>query len=76
VTVQYLSHIGICVAELERSVRFYCDVLGFTELSRLQVSGAESARLLDITAAFVTAPDKLRIDLLQAPGDPKSVPGS
>ena len=153
-SVQRLSHIGICVSELERSVRFYRDVLGFEELSRLQVKGEESVRLLDIKggeleavylqrdgtriellfypvagheqsrgprpmnrpgfthlslrvtdldsvvaavesgegtsldhtlidkpewhtkAVFVTDPDGLRIELLQAPGDPDTLPGS
>ena len=27
--VQRLTHIGICVSDLERSLRFYCDGLGF-----------------------------------------------
>jgi len=152
-SVQRLSHIGICVSELERSVRFYRDVLGFEELSRLQVKGEESERLLEIEggelqavylqrdgtriellfypaagheqsltpapmnrlgfthlslrvtdlasvvaavescggsnldntlidkpewgtkAVFVTDPDGLRIELLQAPGDPNTLPG-
>jgi glyoxylase I family protein len=153
-TVQRLSHIGICVSELERSVRFYRDILGFEELSRLQVKGPEAARLLNIDggelqavylqrdgtriellyypvagheraatprpmnrlgfthlslrvadldsiaaamvqggginltetrvdnaawrskAVFVTDPDGLRIELIQAPGDPNALPGS
>ena len=47
-SVQRLSHIGVCVSDLERSVKFYRDALGFRELSRLAVEGAESERLLDI----------------------------
>lgn len=152
-SVQRLSHIGICVSELERSVHFYRDVLGFAELSRLQVEGPEAERLLNIAggelqavylerdgtrlellyypvagheqndtprpmnrlgfthlslrvedldalldpivkaggtplvnsrvdneawgtkALFVTDPDGLRIELLQAPGDPNALPG-
>jgi glyoxylase I family protein len=152
--MQRLSHIGICVSELERSVHFYRDVLGFQELSRLQVKGPEAERLLHIAggelqavylerdgtriellyypvagheqaqtprpmnrlgfthlslrvadlevalaaiasgggtcladtridndawgskAVFVTDPDGLRIELLQAPGDPDALPGS
>ncbi len=135
-------------------MRFYRDALGFRELSRLDVEGAESERLLDIPggklqaaylerdgtriellyypvaghrqddspcsmnrlgfthlslrvedvdgviaavrqaggsvlahtridkeawhtcAVFVTDPDGLRIELLQAPGDPGALPGS
>jgi len=54
-SVQRLSHIGICVSELERSVAFYRDVLGFEETSRLQVSGEESARLLQLDGGAVHA---------------------
>jgi glyoxylase I family protein len=153
-SVQRLSHIGICVADLERSVRFYRDILGFEELSRLHVKGPEPERLLNIAggelqavylqrdgtriellyypvaghqsndtprpmnklglthlslrvadldavvativqgggvnlpetrvdnaawgskAVFVTDPDGLRIELIQAPGDPNALPGS
>jgi glyoxylase I family protein len=153
-TVQRLSHIGICVSDLERSVRFYRDILGFAELSRLQIKGPEPERLLNIAggelqavylqrdgtriellfypvaghertdtprpmnrlgfthlslrvadldsiaaaivqgggmnmtdtridnaawgskAVFVTDPDGLRIELIQAPGDPNALPGS
>ncbi|GAB5451351.1 MAG: VOC family protein [Halioglobus sp.] len=153
-TIQRLSHIGICVSDLERSVTFYREALGFTELSRLQVAGEQSETLLEIDggkleavylerdgtrvellyypdagaiqpdppppmnrvglthlsmrvadidqavravqaaggrlmghtrvdnpewkthAAFVTDPDGLRIELLQAPGDPGALPGS
>jgi catechol 2,3-dioxygenase-like lactoylglutathione lyase family enzyme len=152
-SVQRLSHIGICVSDLERSVQFYRDALGFRELSRLAVEGAASERLLDVdggklqavylerdgtriellyypvaghregdapcpmnrtgfthlslrvenidsaidtvaragggtladtrvdneawhtAAVFVTDPDGLRIELLQAPGDPNTLPG-
>ena len=153
-TVQRFSHIGICVSDLERSVCFYRDVLGFQELSRLEVEGPEAERLLNIAggelqavylqrdgtrlellyypvagheqsdtprpmnrlgfthlslrvenldslvtaieqhggknlvetrvdndawgtkAVFVTDPDGLRIELLQAPGDPDALPGA
>ncbi len=152
--IQRLSHIGICVSDLQRSVTFYREALGFAELSRLQVEGEQSETLLEIRggkleavylerddtriellyypeagvididppppmnrvglshlsmrvadidqavrdvetagghlmghtrvdnakwgthAAFVTDPDGLRIELLQAPGDPGALPGS
>ena len=70
-SVQRLSHIGICVAELERSVAFYRDALGFEEISRLQVSGPESARLLQLEGGAVHAVylqrDGTRIELLFYP---------
>ena len=30
-TLQSFSHVGVCVSVLERSTRFYCEVLGFSE---------------------------------------------
>jgi lactoylglutathione lyase len=41
-----VAHVGICVRELERSLAFYCDLLGFRPLSELEVRGAETDRLL------------------------------
>jgi catechol 2,3-dioxygenase-like lactoylglutathione lyase family enzyme len=49
------SHIGICVSELERSVRFYRDVLGFLEVSRLEMEGAVTERLLEIAGGELQA---------------------
>ncbi|MDG1945038.1 MAG: VOC family protein [Halioglobus sp.] len=70
-SVQRLSHIGICVSDLERSVRFYRDALGFEELSRLNVQGEDSARLLDIEGGELQAVylqrDGTRIELLFYP---------
>jgi glyoxylase I family protein len=33
------SHFGICVSDLEQSVRFYCDALGFEPMASHQVGG-------------------------------------
>jgi lactoylglutathione lyase len=41
------SHLGICVSDLERSVRFYCDGLGFEQVASHQV-GQEFAALMEI----------------------------
>jgi lactoylglutathione lyase len=46
-SVQYFSHVGICVSDLERSIRFYRDVLGFELLSRVTV-GKEIAPLIEL----------------------------
>lgn len=43
--VQRLTHMGICVSDLERSLRFYRDVLGFKEVAHLEVGGEHSAKL-------------------------------
>jgi lactoylglutathione lyase len=41
------SHLGICVSDLQRSLRFYCDGLGFDEVASHQV-GSEFARLMEL----------------------------
>ncbi len=41
-----LGHLGICVSDLERSVPFYRDLLGFRLLSQVDVRGEEADRLL------------------------------
>jgi len=70
-SVQRLSHIGICVSELERSVAFYRDALGFVELSRFAVSGAQSAQLTGIEGGAIDTVylerDGARIELLHYP---------
>jgi len=41
------SHLGLCVSDLERSVRFYCEGLGF-ELVQSHTVGQEFARLMEV----------------------------
>jgi catechol 2,3-dioxygenase-like lactoylglutathione lyase family enzyme len=41
------SHLGICVSDLERSLRFYCDGLGF-ELVQAHTVGPEFGRLMEV----------------------------
>ena len=41
------SHFGICVSDLERSLRFYCDALGFELVASHRV-GDEFAALMEI----------------------------
>ena len=74
-TIQRLSHIGICVSDLERSTAFYRDALGFQVLSELEVSGPEAEQLLalepvDLHARYLER-DGTRIELLlfRAPGE-------
>jgi len=72
--VQRLSHLGLCVSDLERSVRFYHDVLGFAERSRLEMAGTPAERLLAIPGVKLRAVylerDGTRLELLHydAPG--------
>jgi glyoxylase I family protein len=65
-----LSHIGLCVSDLERSLVFY-RALGFEERARLHVSGEPSAQLLDLAEVELTAVylerDGTRIELLHYP---------
>lgn len=66
--LQRLSHIGIAVSDLERSVRFYRDLLGFTWEHELQVVGEPSDTLLrlkgsDLRAVYLQR-DGVRIELL------------
>jgi catechol 2,3-dioxygenase-like lactoylglutathione lyase family enzyme len=45
-TVSY-SHLGICVGELDRSIRFYCGALGFEEVAAHEV-GPEFGVLMEL----------------------------
>jgi len=63
------THIGICVSDLGRSIAFYRDVLGFTEVARrLNITDAGSANLLDFPEMDVELVylerDGIRIELL------------
>jgi catechol 2,3-dioxygenase-like lactoylglutathione lyase family enzyme len=72
--VQRLSHVGICVSNLTRSLRFYRDLLGFRELTRLEVEGEPGDTLLGLEGVRLRAVylerDGTRIELLHfsAPG--------
>jgi catechol 2,3-dioxygenase-like lactoylglutathione lyase family enzyme len=48
------SHFGICVSDLERSLRFYCDGLGF-EKAESHTIGSEFAALMDLPDVSVTS---------------------
>jgi catechol 2,3-dioxygenase-like lactoylglutathione lyase family enzyme len=63
-----VSHVGLCVTDLARSLRFYCDGLGFVPGSRYAV-GSDFARTLevagpvDLVSQFV-AKNGFQIELL------------
>ncbi len=62
------SHLGICVRDLDRSRRFYVDVLGFTQLYELDILGDEVAATMERTGPFRSAMllrGDVRIELLQ-----------
>jgi len=62
------SHIGICVSDWRRSLRFYHDVLGFQYLYELELSGEPSSTLLQLDdvafRAVYLEREGLRIELL------------
>jgi len=61
------SHLGICVADLERSQRFYCEVLGFAPAESHEV-GEEFGRLMELDGVRLRSRflrrDGLAIELL------------
>ncbi len=48
------SHFGLCVSDLERSLRFYCEALGFERAESHDI-GPEFARLMDLPDVAVTS---------------------
>lgn len=43
-----LTHVGLCVRDIERSSHFYCAALGFRRIGDMHVTDDASARLLDV----------------------------
>ena len=70
-----LTHIGIGVTDLERSLRFYRDLLGFTWEHQLDVEGEPTDTLLRLRGTKLHAEylsrDGVRIELLHF-GSPKA----
>jgi glyoxylase I family protein len=83
------SHIGLCVTDLERSLRFYCDGLGFAKVLSYELDdtmmpgldkGLEVSSPVAVTSQFVEL-DGLKIELLayRSPtptGEPSSSRGT
>jgi glyoxylase I family protein len=61
------SHLGICVSDLDRSVRFYCEGLGFEQVASHRV-GEEFAALMEVDGveleSRMLARDGVTIELL------------
>lgn len=78
--LQRFTHIGICVSDLERSLRFYRDLLGFTWEHELSVEGQPTDTLLRLEGtnlhAVYLSRDGVRIELLhfQSPPAPRKPP--
>ncbi|OBI85683.1 VOC family protein [Mycobacterium asiaticum] len=66
-----LTHVGLCVRDLTRSVEFYCGGLGFAEVGRMRIDGADTAQLLgvpDLVLDLVYLQrDGFRLELLSYP---------
>jgi len=71
VSPRRLTHLGICVSDLERSTRFYRDVLGCKEVGRLELDGQPTAQLNGWKEAHVRAVylerDGWRLELMEFP---------
>jgi len=72
--LQRLTHVGICVSDLARSLRFYRDLLGFAPEHALDVEGEPTDTLLRLRgtklhAEYLTR-DGVRIELLQFASPP------
>jgi len=67
------SHLGICVSDLDASLRFYCEGLGFTEVAAHEV-GEEFAALMEVEGVRLRSrmitKDGVTVELLgfDAPG--------
>ena len=74
--LQSWSHVGVCCSDLERSTRFYVDVLGFRQLFTVEL-GSEVAATMEVDGRFLSrmlARDEQRLELLQWV-EPKPVTG-
>ncbi len=76
--IQGFSHIGIAVKDLDRSRRFYTDVLGFTQLYQLDFENNEVAATMEQEGVFRSAMlirKDIRVELLQWVDVPVTGPG-
>ena len=61
------SHVGVCCSDLERSTRFYQDVLGFQQVFTMEL-GDEVAATMEVDGRFLSRllrRDDMRLELLQ-----------
>ena len=70
-----IRHTGLVVADLDAALHFWCDVLGFTVLRRMDESGPQIDLMLGLMGVRVTtvklaAPDKNLIELLHFQSHP------
>ena len=74
VPLQRLTHVGLCVSDLERSLWFYRDLLGFRFAHDLEVEGEPTDTLLRLRGVKLHAVylerDGVRIELLHFASPP------
>jgi lactoylglutathione lyase len=67
-TITGVTHVGICVSDLDRSRRFYIDGLGFKEIRSYHFQGRSWARILELDEAdldsLLLRRDGLTIELI------------
>jgi catechol 2,3-dioxygenase-like lactoylglutathione lyase family enzyme len=68
--INAVGHVGICVADRERSLRFYCDGLGFEIVHSTFIEGRTMSRLTGLDDVRMTMTilrrDGIAIELLHA----------
>lgn len=78
VPLQRLTHVGVCVSDLDRALRFYRDGLGFQYEHQLEVAGEPTDTLLRLRATHLRAVylvrDGVRIELLHFASPPAPPP--
>ena len=69
--MERLTHIGVCVAEMSRSLAFYRDALGFREVGRYAAGDAATEKILELKNVQLELVylerDGVRIELLYYP---------
>lgn len=68
--IQGIRHTGLVVKDLELALHFWCEVLGFTLVKKMDESGAHIDAMMGledvrITTAKLAAPDGLMLELLR-----------
>jgi catechol 2,3-dioxygenase-like lactoylglutathione lyase family enzyme len=78
VPLECLTHVGVCVSDLERALRFYRDLLGFAVEHELAVAGEPSDTLLRLRGVELRAVylrrDGVRLELLRFAAPPAPPP--
>lgn len=66
-----LTHLGLCVADLDRSIAFYRDAIGMEEIGRMTVPDGVTAPLLQLPSSDMDLVylqrDGLRLELIWYP---------